>query len=190
MAAPDKKALRREALAKRADVHLTRGPEASFLIAKQVLGAIPVGSVVAGYWAIGNELDLGPTMAALSGRGDTLALPVTGERGTPLVFRKWVPGQPLEKGPMGTSHPAPSAPEITPNVILLPLVSFDAKGTRIGYGAGFYDRTLKQLRQKGQLVAWGVAFDEQELPSLPADSGDEPMDGILTDRRVIRLGRG
>ena len=190
MAALDKKTLRLEALAKRADLHMTRGPEASFMMARQVLGIVAPGSIVAGYWAIGNELDLGPTMSALAERGDVLAVPVTGARGTPLVFRRWAPGEPLEKGAMGTSHPPAAAPEVSPNVVLLPLVAFDGRGTRLGYGAGFYDRTLRQLRAAGPLDAWGIAFDEQEEPALPSDGGDETMSGILTDRRVIRIGRG
>lgn len=187
MSALDKKTLRREALARRAEVHLTRGPEASFLLAKQVQSIVPTGSVVAGYWAIGTELDLGPTMAALAARGDTLALPVTGEKGTPLVFRKWAPGEKLDRGLMGTSHPAEGSPEVTPRVILLPLVAFAAKGGRLGYGAGFYDRTLKALRAAGSLEAWGVAFDEQEEPNLPTDAADQVMTGVITDRRIIRV---
>jgi 5-formyltetrahydrofolate cyclo-ligase len=181
-----KKEMRRAALAKRTDVQMTRGPEASFSLPWHVLSAVPAGKLVAGYWAIGSELDLGPTLAALHKRGNPLALPVTGARGTPLVFRVWQPGHPLEKGPMGTSHPTASAPEAAPEVVLVPLLAFDARGNRLGYGAGFYDRTFQQMRAKGPFEAWGVAFDEQEEPAVPYEHTDEYLNGIITDRRVIR----
>jgi 5-formyltetrahydrofolate cyclo-ligase len=166
---------------------MTRGPEASFLMARQVQAVVSPGAIVAGYWAIGDELDLGPTLTALAARGDRLALPVTGRRGSALVFRQWVPGEPLESGPMGTSHPRPSAPAVTPTVLLIPLLAFDARGARLGYGAGFYDRTLAALRAAGPVAAWGIAFDEQEEPEVPIDSRDQPLTGIITDRRVIRV---
>jgi len=186
MTAAAKKEMRVAALAKRTDVRMTRGPEASFSLPRYVLSVVPAGKTVAGYWAIGSELDLGPTLAALHKRGNFLALPVTGAKGTPLVFRSWAPGDALEKGPMGTSHPAAAAPLVTPDVVLVPLLAFDASGNRLGYGAGFYDRTFRQMRGKGPFEAWGVAFDEQEEPAVPYEHTDEYLNGVITDRRVIR----
>lgn len=186
MTAAAKKEMRRLALAKRTDVKLTRGPEASLSLPSRVLSVVPEGASVAGYWAIGSEVDLGPTLAALHKRGHRLALPVTGAKGTPLVFRSWAPGDPLEKGPMGTSHPHGSAAPIVPDVVLVPLLAFDARGNRLGYGAGFYDRTFRQMRSQGPFEAWGIAFDEQEEPSVPFEGTDEYLNGVITDRRVIR----
>jgi len=143
---------------------------------------IPPGSVVAGFWPIQDEIDIRPLLAALHGRGHPLALPVTGRRGEALVFRAWTPGEPLLPGRFGTSHPAGEV--VTPDVLLIPLLAFDAEGHRLGYGGGFYDRTLALL--PGSLRI-GCAFASQELDSVPQGPYDQTLHAVVTEAGLRRF---
>jgi 5-formyltetrahydrofolate cyclo-ligase len=180
--------LRRGALAKRTAVFAARGPAAAEALVAQVAAGLPgtTGKKIAGYWPIGAELDCRPALADLHARGAILCLPVAGHRGDRLVFRIWKPGAALETGPFGTFHPA-AAETIEPDILLVPLLAFDAAGHRLGYGAGYYDRTLAILRTARSVCAWGLAFDEQELPSVPTDPTDALLDGLITDKRLLRF---
>jgi 5-formyltetrahydrofolate cyclo-ligase len=140
----------------------------------------PVGAVVSGFWPMGNEIDIRPLLTALAGRGHPIGLPVTGKRGEPLVFRLWRPGDRLLPGRFGTSHP--DGPEVTPQILLMPLLGFDRTGNRLGYGGGFYDRTLAQL--PGTLRI-GCAFAAQEMPLVPTGPFDQKLDAILTEAGVL-----
>ncbi len=141
------------------------------------------GAVLAGYWPMRDEVDPRAAMAAHDG---PLCLPVVTGKDRPLVFRAWQ-GQPLQVGPFGTSHPAPDAPELTPQVLIVPLAGFDRQGNRLGYGGGFYDRTLQALRESGPVTAIGIAFACQELPAIPAEDYDQPLDLIVTDRETLTI---
>ena len=123
-------------------------------------------------------------MAAHAG---PLCLPVVTARGTPLIFRAW-DGDParLERGGFGTRHPEEGAPEVLPEVLIVPLAGFDRRGNRLGYGGGYYDRTLEKLRRGGDVLAVALAWAVQELPDIPVEPVDQPMDLIVTDREVIR----
>jgi 5-formyltetrahydrofolate cyclo-ligase len=181
--------LRRGALATRAAVFAARGPAAAAALAKQVetmLGAVPP-AIIAGYWPIGSELDCRPALARLHAAGHALALPVAGQRGDRLVFRRWAPGEPLEQGPFGTFHPLPSAAVAEADIVLVPLLAFDRRGHRLGYGAAYYDRTLNGLRAGRTITAWGLAFDEQEIDQVPAEPTDARLDGVITDKRLLRF---
>jgi 5-formyltetrahydrofolate cyclo-ligase len=138
--------------------------------------AFPVGAIVSGYWPINDEIDIRPLLHALAGRGHPIALPVTGRRGEALVFRAWRPGEPLMAGRFGTSHPA--GPEVTPDVLLMPLLAFDGQGNRLGYGGGFYDRTVSRL--PGALRI-GCGYAVQELDSLPTGPYDQKLHAIATE---------
>ena len=105
-------------------------------------------------------------------------------KAVPLIFRAW-DGKALEPGPFGTSHPPASAPELSPRVLIVPLAAFDRTGNRIGYGGGYYDRTLEVLRRDGACVAIGLAFASQELQSIPVEAFDQRLDMIVTDHDVI-----
>ncbi len=143
---------------------------------------VPPGAVVAGYWPIQNEIDIRPLLAALHAHGHPLALPVTGRRGEPLVFRAWQPGEPLVPGRFGTSHPA--GPVVTPEVLLIPLLAFDGHGNRLGYGGGFYDRTIGRLPHSLRI---GCAFASQELDSVPVGPYDQRLHAVLTEAGVRRF---
>lgn len=145
----------------------------------------PPGTCVAGFWPMGTEIDIRPLLQALEARGHALALPVTPRRGLPLRFRAWRFGAPLAAGPIGTRQPPPEAPEVVPGLLLVPLLAFDRAGRRLGYGGGYYDRTLAALPGAARI---GVAFAGQEVPEVPAGPEDVPLPVIATERGLLRCG--
>jgi 5-formyltetrahydrofolate cyclo-ligase len=142
----------------------------------------PPGAVVAGFWPMGTEVDIRPLLHALHDRGHAIGLPVTPKRGEPLHFRRWSPGAALIGGPMGTSQPAPSAEPLTPDWLLVPLLAFDRAGRRLGYGGGYYDRTLAALPGA---IAIGVGYACQELDEVPAGEDDARLHAIATEAGLI-----
>jgi len=140
----------------------------------------PAGAVVSGFWPIGEELDIRPLMIALHERGHAIVLPVTPKRGNPLTFRLWRPGDALEPERFGTFRPI--GEERTPDFLLVPLLAFDRRGYRVGYGAGFYDRTLAGLSRR---YALGVAYAAQEVDAVPTGPTDVPLDAVATETGVI-----
>jgi 5-formyltetrahydrofolate cyclo-ligase len=150
------------------------------------LARIAPGRTVSCFSTFGDELDTGPLMARLARAGVTLALPVVARRGRPLVFRRWRPGDEMASGPFGIAQPLPDAPTVRPSVFLVPLLAFDRRGYRVGYGGGFYDRTLAEARAAGKILALGLAFAAQEIARVPTERYDEPVDGVLTETGVIR----
>ena len=145
----------------------------------------PSGAVVAGFWPMGAEIDIRPLLQALHERGHRIALPVTPRRGNPLHFRAWQPGEALARGPMGTSQPGPEAAPLTPDWLLVPLLAFDRAGHRLGYGGGYYDRTLAALPGA---TAVGVAYACQEVDEVPVGVDDAPLAAIATEGGVIFCG--
>jgi 5-formyltetrahydrofolate cyclo-ligase len=142
----------------------------------------PAGAVVAGFWPMGPEIDIRPLLVALHERGHPIALPVTPKRGNPLHFRRWRPGDTLARGPMGTSQPGPEAEALTPAFLLTPLLAFDRAGRRLGYGGGYYDRTLAALPGA---TALGCAYACQELDEVPAGPEDARLAAIATEAGLI-----
>jgi 5-formyltetrahydrofolate cyclo-ligase len=124
-------------------------------------------------------------MRRLAERGAKLALPIVVGRGHPLLFRAWAFGDPLRSGVWGIREPLPEAPEVLPDVVLVPLAAFDRTGHRIGYGAGYYDLTLRRLRTIKPVTALGIAFAAQEIAAVPATASDARLDLVLTEREVI-----
>jgi 5-formyltetrahydrofolate cyclo-ligase len=142
-------------------------------------------AVVSAYWSIGDEILTLPLLEALAAAGVTVALPVTGRIGEPLVFRAWQPGDPMAIGKMNIPSPNAEAPVVTPDLLFVPLAAFDRRGHRIGYGAGFYDRSLAALRTQKTIVAIGVGYAAQEIPEVPHEPHDEALDFVLTERELI-----
>jgi 5-formyltetrahydrofolate cyclo-ligase len=132
---------------------------------------------------MGREIDIRPLLLALAGRGHPIVLPVTPKRGLPLVFRQWRPGEPLSRGPMGTRQPE-SGETLRPDWLLVPLLAFDRAGRRLGYGGGYYDRTLATLPGA---IALGCGYAAQELPEVPAGPEDWRLDAVATEAGVIRI---
>ncbi len=152
-----------------------------------LIGAMDFPPAAGGYSALRYELDPLPLLMKLHGAGFRIALPRTEDDAT-LSFRECRPGVALQRGKFGLSEPHAALPALDPAIILAPLVAFDRKGNRLGYGAGYYDRALRRLRRLHPIVAIGLAFDEQEFPDIPAEPQDEPLDMILTPARVIACG--
>ena len=178
-----KAAARKLARAKRATLANTEAP-ARLAEAMQAQHAPPKGAIIAGYWPMGDEMDPRPLMLALAARGHALALPVTPPRGQPLGFRAWAPGAALRAGPMGTSEPV-AGDALRPDILLVPLLAFDRAGRRLGYGGGYYDRTLAALPGA---KAIGIAYAGQEMPEVPAGPQDFRLPLIATEDSVIVCG--
>ncbi|MDJ1007802.1 MAG: 5-formyltetrahydrofolate cyclo-ligase [Paracoccaceae bacterium] len=140
---------------------------------------------VAFYWPMRTEIDPRPAMERAAGRGP-VCLPVTHGFG-PLTFRLWAPGTLLTRDDFGTEFPA-GGPDVRPATLVVPLLAFDRRGHRLGYGAGHYDRTLDALRRDGPVTAIGFAYAAQEEPPLPAEATDQPLDLIVTETETIRPG--
>ena len=147
----------------------------------------PDGTVVAAYWPMASEIDVRPLMTALAAAECTLCLPVVAAPDRALVFRRWRPGDTLVPAGFGTSEPKATAEKIEPDILLVPLLAFDRRGHRLGYGGGFYDRTLAAARGARRILAIGVAYAAQEMAEVPTDSDDQPLDMIVTDKGLIRV---
>ena len=111
-----------------------------------------------------------------------VCLPVVLGDDLPLELRLWEQGTPLYEAGFGTLAPSELAPQVEPDVILMPLLGFDSRGTRLGYGGGYYDRTLEKLRKKPRLI--GLAFAAQELEIVPREAHDVPLDMVITEQGV------
>ena len=144
--------------------------------------------IVAAYWPIRDELDCRPVLTRLVDSGQPVCLPVVLGDEEPLELRLWAEGEPLYPSGFGTLAPAETAPLVEPDVILMPLLGFDKHGTRLGYGGGYYDRTLARLGKMPRLI--GLAFAAQELDHVPRDSHDVPLDAVVTEAGYRSFARG
>ncbi len=188
-----KEELRAEAKAKRAGIAPEAAAAAARAVRDRVLAAklVPAGAVVSGFWPIPGEFDPRPLMEALAAAGHRLCLPVVAGRGRPLAFRVWAPGDALERTGFGLSVPRRDAPAATPAFLIVPLLAFDRRGHRLGYGAGYYDRTIAGLRARGERIfALGVGFASQEIPEVPALPHDERLDAVATEAYLIETAKG
>jgi 5-formyltetrahydrofolate cyclo-ligase len=179
-----KAALRKEAHRRRAQLH----PSLRLDAARDAVGhflahvALAEREVVAAYWPIRDELDIKPLIVKLMDAGQPVALPVVLGDDEPLELRLWQDGAPLYEAGFGTLAPEDSAPRVEPDLILMPLLGFDKHGTRLGYGGGYYDRTLAHLPKRPRLV--GFAFARQEVDHIPREAHDVPLDAIVTELGV------
>jgi 5-formyltetrahydrofolate cyclo-ligase len=149
--------------------------------------ALPPGAIVAAYWPLDDELDPRPSMSRLAALGHPLALPRVQGRGRPLAFHTWRRDDPLLAGPFKVMEPDSGAPPARPRVLLVPLLAFDRKGRRLGYGAGYYDLVLRDLRALAPSpLAIGVAFAGQEVDEVPTGPRDQPLDAVVTERDLHR----
>ena len=181
--AAEKAAARKLAFGQRAVAHAYHRETASNALNSHLEGL--EGQVVAGYLPIRTEADPLPAMVALA-RNNRVAVPVVAGKGQPLQFREWVADAPLEAGAFGVMVPVSGA-ELVPDVLIVPLLAYDSRFFRLGYGGGFYDRTLEQLRARGKVRAIGFAYGAQALDSLPLEPTDQPLDEIVTEAGVVPL---
>ncbi len=178
-----KKAMRAAARARRAEAHGGL-KDAGTRACSHFLETIGFRgqSAVAGYLPVGDEFDVLPLLEAAVGYGLPVALPFVPGKGEPLVFRAWSPGEALVEGALGIPVPPPGATVLIPSLLLVPMLAFDDAGYRLGYGGGFYDRSLSLLRTKQPgTLAVGVAFAAQQVETVPRNNLDEPLDWIVTE---------
>jgi 5-formyltetrahydrofolate cyclo-ligase len=186
-AADAKVALRRAAEAARAVSHAATGTAAAQALAGHGMALLGERCfrTVAGYWPMRGEIDLRPLLLALADGGRDVALPIVIAPNRPLEFRRWRPGVALVTDRFGIAHPSPDAAALEPDVLLVPLLAFDRRHYRLGYGAGFYDRTLAALRARKKVLAIGVAYSAQRVEEVPLDGWDEALDLVLTEHGVV-----
>jgi len=193
MTSPSKAELRQTAIARRAGVAAQVNAAGMRALTQRLIACVPTSQpdiIVAGYHAIHSEVDLQEAIETLHRDGVTIALPALPEGEDKLTFRRWSPGEPLFAGTFGTVEPAADAPALKPHIIFVPLLAFDDRGYRIGYGKGYYDITLGELRSGGhRFQALGVAFAGQQIDRVPDESHDVPLDAIVTETGVIIPGR-
>jgi 5-formyltetrahydrofolate cyclo-ligase len=176
----------------RRDSVKAEAPALSRLMAQVFLDSVllPASAVVSAYVAIRGEADPSFLIDALRARGHVLVLPRVSARDRPLDFHLYRPGAALVPGGFGLSEPDASWPRLDPDILLVPLLAFDATGTRIGYGGGYYDRTLASLRARGRpVLAVGYGFAIQEFPTLARDAHDQRLDWIVTETSARRFER-
>lgn len=181
----NKKAIRREVLRQRKQCGPLSDKEIAFMWDAISL-KIAASDSVAGYWPMASELDCRPILKKLLNLGHCCALPVINELHSPLIFRCWQEGDSLEEGPHCTFQPDAGAKRVDPDVVLVPMVAFDAQGGRLGYGGGYYDRTLQRLRTEKTVISIGLAFDMQAVPEVPLEPTDQRLDWIVTPSQVIK----
>ncbi|MFW8636933.1 5-formyltetrahydrofolate cyclo-ligase [Cribrihabitans pelagius] len=178
-----KAAARKAAFARRKEAHARGLPGAAGHLSEVLAGYR--GVPLSGFLPIRTEIDPVPAMAEAAAHGP-VGVPVIIGKGQPLKFSRWQPDAPLREGPFGAQVPA-ADDFFEPEILIVPLVAFDSRGGRLGYGGGFYDRTLEMLRGKRATLAIGFAFDAQEDENLPLEPTDQPLDMVVTESRVLQF---
>lgn len=186
----DKQAARTAAVARRAEA-FAADPAAGLALATGLPKRMMPrpGEIVSAYWPFRTEIDPRPLMRRLADAGARLALPVTPRKGAnqPVRFHLWSVDDVLQPSAFGVHEPHPGAEVVEPDLVLVPLLAFDRRGGRLGYGAGHYDRTLERLRALKPIRAIGLAFSAQEMERVPTGPHDQPLDAILTERAYIAV---
>ena len=182
----EKARLRREAVARRDALPAeARKAAAEAIAAREFPLTVALGTIVSGFMPMRSEISPLPLMQKLAKTGAQLALPKIAGRGKPLLMRAWQWGALLDAGQWGIREPKADAPEMEPDIILVPLLAFDRAGHRIGYGAGYYDMTIAGLRARKAIATIGLAFAAQEIAAVPATPHDTRLDLVLTEHEVI-----
>jgi 5-formyltetrahydrofolate cyclo-ligase len=181
-----KAALRRQAIVRRDAVPADMRAAAAQAIATRPFPvAIPPGGIVSGFMPLKSEINPIPLLRNLAEAGARLALPAVAGKGKPLIMRAFAFGETLASGVWGIREPKPDAPQVDPDILIVPLLAFDRRGHRIGYGAGYYDMTITALRALKAIVAVGIAFAAQEIADVPNTPRDARLDLVLTENEVI-----
>lgn len=182
-----KKAFRQQAKAARLEAYHAQS-HAGEMIAKQLVAmAKPNGSAISAFWPLAEELDTLPLLHALHQQGHQMLLPVMLGAGQPLQFACWQPGDELVEAAFKTLEPSKDKARMQPDIMLCPLLAFDRRGYRMGYGGGFYDRSIAQISQHKQVLTIGLAFAAQEVSQVPTGEFDVPLDMIVTEEEIIHI---
>src|SRR5580704_17103378 len=164
-----------------------RAAAAAAIAARPLPVAVAPDAVVSGFSPLKSEINPVPLRRAFAAAGAQLALPVVMGKGQPLAMRAWMFGAPPASSVWGIRVPPPGAPEVFPDILIVPLLAFDRAGQRIGYGAGYYDMTLARLRGMKAVTAIGIAYAAQEVPEVPTTPRDAALDLVLTEHEIIDL---
>lgn len=192
----DKAALREDAKRRRAEAHAELGADAGARVRDVLLASIELGrdAAVGSYWPFRDEIDSSAALEHFFADGHACGLPIASAKGRPMVFRPWRPGMRLAKGRLGEPVPPPDADyfadDVVPSVLLVPLLAFDRRGFRLGYGGGYYDATIAALRTRGAVLAIGLAYAAQEIDAVPNEPHDQQLDWIVTEIGAIETGAG
>ncbi len=186
--AATKARLRGRALKKRKALFAQDAGRAAIVAAERGLAFLAErhAGVAAGYYPVNSELSPLPLMAALAKKGWKTALPVVVADNAPLQFAAWREGEELERGVHSIPCPVEGAPQLVPDIVVVPVLAFDRGGYRLGYGGGYYDRTLQSLRGKGKCIAIGLAFAGQMVDEVPHESFDQRLDLVLCEDGLIK----
>ena len=183
-----KSVIRKDAILRRDALPAAERAKAAEIIATRPFPvAMNAGMIVSGFMPLKTEINPLPLMRKLASAGAQLALPAIAGRGNPLIMRAFAFGDELASGQWGIREPRPEAPEVVPDILLVPMLAFDRTGHRIGYGAGYYDMTIARARSIKPMVAVGIAFAAQEIPEVPVTPRDARLDLVLTERELIDL---
>jgi len=182
----DKAEIRRVALSARDAIPTaTRSAAANSVAERPFPFPLAPGNVVSGFMPLKTEINPVPLLRKLASAGATLALPAICGRGQPLRMRAYTFGDRLITGVWNIREPAADAPEVFPDILIVPLLAFDRTGHRVGYGAGYYDLTINALRARKSIIAAGIAFAAQEISAVPHTERDAPLDFVLTECESI-----
>ncbi len=186
-----KRQLRLEMRSKRRQIHSKHGTEYAQAIRTNFIQALNImpQTIFGAYYPIGAEVNCRPLMDTLHAMGHTIALPIVVEKEEPLIYRMYKSGDQLEKGPFGTPEPVDFMPELVPDVMILPVMGFSAKGYRLGYGTGFFDRTVKKFRMEKPIKVIAVAYSGQEIEDFPVEQHDARCDMVITELGVTKARR-
>ena len=184
----DKKVLRARMRTLRDSLDARAHAEAGEAVAAQGLDFLQpkAGAVVSGFSPMPGEFRVWHLLRRLVADGFSLVLPVMQGKGLPLLFRAWKPGDAMDSGVWGISEPKVDKAVLEPDILIVPLLAFDPRGMRLGYGGGYYDRTLAGLRARKEIVAVGIGYDQQEVADVPHLDYDERLDWVLTPSGPIR----
>jgi 5-formyltetrahydrofolate cyclo-ligase len=185
--ADPKTALRRDALARRGAIEPAARAAFSGRLAEEGsrLARLWRPRIVSVFHPLRDEPDTLPLLTALAAEGFATALPAVVGRGSPLTFRLWRPGEPTRPGAMSIREPLEEAPAVDPELLFVPLACFDRRGHRIGYGAGYYDRSLARLRAMKRTRAAGVAYGVCEIAAVPYETHDQSLDAVVTEQETL-----
>ena len=183
-----KRKARTAASKRRAEAHEQLKDLAGIALAERGLPLGLAAGIVSGFIPYKSEITTIPLMNRLRREGWQTALPVVIAPNEPLVFRAWTPGDELVPGVWDIPIPPQTAPEVIPDVLLVPMLAFDRRGYRLGYGGGFYDRTLEKIRALKKVMAVGVAYHAQMVEEVPLGPHDAPLDYVMTEQETFACG--
>ncbi len=161
--------------------------EAARAVTQNFIANIPLkqSDIIAGYWPLKDEIDITLVLEILEENGHSLCLPRIQQHDKDLSFRRYKRGDKLYKHSFGVMEPADLAALLQPDVVIVPLLAFDKSGHRIGFGSGYYDRTLRQLQEISEVIAVGVGYDFQQIDRIPSEPHDIKLDCVVTDKGVL-----